>query len=806
MTRQSAIPRINPFAVFARYAADAAADLRFAWRSCTKRPAFMAVTIVSLACGIGLNTAVFSIINTVFLQGIRGVPDPGRIVTVPERLPFAAYSAVRDATVTLESVAVWQPVPVDIRFRDVMLRDVVPAVSDDYFSTLGVRPLEGRLLVPSRSSTPADTREVVLDYEFWMQTTSGDPGVLGEQVLVNRVPATIVGIAPRSFHGFGPERPPLWMHMGMLPGVRGTAADWNDPADSGWRMFGRLSAGASVGQVNAELRTLASRSPSLFPKGLLGETAGGEGWSGPVSPEKRIEFLLVVVAPLVVVGLVLWIGCSNVANLLLARASARRKEIAIRLANGATRSRLIRLLLTESLLLALAGGAAGMLLAAWTLDVVWLALPDVPRLAVEIDARVLLYTSGVCVLATLLFGLVPALHATRLDVAPLLKGEAAGPHAEPRRGTHVRRFFLITQFGSSMALLLVAGTFVRAVVVSHTGPRSALIDHLAVAYVEADQPSDGLRAAHWRALRESVQRIPGVLSVTLTDPAVAHAALVPEGAAASTGRPDAAIQDIDRGFLTTSGITVLAGIGDIAALRPGPVEQVLINERAARQSWGGTGALGRRFSLKADATTPVFEVAGIVRDDGVESRVFRLLREEELTAANVLVRTSPSSARVVQPLRSALSHTGGEPAFVRVATLREASTGPLARITWLALGIAAIVLSLAAVGLYGAISFVTSQRTKEIAIRMAVGARAPAVLRLVLREGVLVVSAGTVLGLAAMAVAFRFMSGMIFASWRLDPATIAGVVAVLSLATMAACYVPARRASRLDAMSVLRSD
>jgi hypothetical protein len=186
-------------------------------------------------------------------------------------------------------------------------------------------------------------------------------------------------------------------------------------------MFGRLSAGASVGQVTAELRTLAARSPSLFPEGLLAASAGKEGWTGPVSSEKRIEFLLVVVVPLVVVGLVLWIGCSNVANLLLARASARRKEIAIRLANGATRSRVIRLLLTESLLLAFAGGAAGMLLAGWTLDVVWLALPEVPRLAVEIDSRVLLYTSVVCVLATLLFGLVPALHATRLDVAPLLR-------------------------------------------------------------------------------------------------------------------------------------------------------------------------------------------------------------------------------------------------------------------------------------------------------------------------------------------------------------------------------------------------
>jgi predicted permease len=765
----------------------------------------MAVTIVSLACGIGLNTAVFSIINTIFLQGIRGVPAPERIVTVAERVPFAAYREVRDASLTLDQVAVWQPVGVDLRFRDTVLRDVVPAVSGNYFTSLGVRPFEGRLFESTASRTPADTPEVVLDYEFWMQTTSGDPGVLGEQVVVNRVPATIVGIAPRSFHGFGPERPPLWIHLGMLPGVRGTPARWDDPEESGWRMFGRLAAGASLGQVNAEIQTLASRSPALFPAGLRAESAGGERWSGPVSAEKRIEFLLVVVAPLVVVGLVLWIGCSNVANLLLARASARRKEIAIRLANGATRSRLIRLLLTESLLLALAGGAAGMLLAAWTLDLLWLMLPDVPRLAVEIDARVLLYTSGVCVLATILFGLAPALQATRLDVAPLLKGEAAARQAEPRGGTGVRRFFLVTQFASSMALLVIAGTFVRAIVVSHLGPQSAFIDHLAVAYVEANQPSDALRAAHWRAVRQNVRRVPGVSSVTLTDPAVARAVVGPAGAAAA-GHAEASIQGIDQEFIAASGITVIAGTGDVSALRRSPLEQVLINGRAARQLWGGNDALGRRFSIGAAGTTPTLEVAGIVRDDGLESRVFRALRDEGLTAANVLVRTSPPSGQVVGPLRSVLSHMGGEPAFVRVATLREASTGPLARITWLAMAIAAVVLSLAAVGLYGAISFVTSQRTKEIANPMAVGAPAPAVLRLVLREGVLVVAAGSVLGLAAMAFAFRFMSGMIFASWRLVPATIAGVLAVFSGATLAACYVPARRASRLDPMTVLRSD
>jgi predicted permease len=563
-----------------------------------------------------------------------------------------------------------------------------------------------------------------------------------------------------------------------------------------------------VGQVNAELRTIAARSPDLFPNGPLIGSTGGESWSGPVSAEKRIEFLLVVVLPLVVAGLILWIGCSNVANLLLARASARRKEIAIRLANGASRSRLVRLLLTESLLLAAAGGALGMVLALWTLDFVWLTLPEAPRLAIELDMHVLLYTSAVCLAATLLFGLVPALHATRVDVAPLLKGEAPAPRADVRRGARVRRFFLVSQFASSMALLVVAGTFVRTIVATHVGEQSALMDHLAIARLEADETSGPARAAHWSAVRQQLLRVEDVTSVTLGPGGDGvRAPLVPDGTSPATpvtAVATAVVQRIDAGFFQTLGISIVAGRGDVAGPTATGVEKVVVNERTARQFWGGTDdVLGRRFSL---GESRGLEVAGLVHDDEREPRVFRALRDDDLTAADVLIRTSLPSGRVVERLRPVVSNLSSDRAFVGLTTLREVSTGPLERITRMALVIAALVLSLATVGLYGSISFVTSQRTREIAIRMAVGAPAPAVLRLVAREGILVVSIGSLLGLALIGIAFRFMSGMIFATWTLEPITIAGVLAVFSLATLGACYLPGRRAMRLDPMSVLRAD
>ena len=549
---------------------DLIADLRYALRSWKRQPGFMLVAVLSLACGIGLNTAVFSIINAIFLQSVRGVPAADRLVGIGERVPFTTFREVRETTATLETVAAWQPIGVDIRFRDTAMRRVVPVVSDGYFSTLGVQPARGRVFAVAVSREPVPGAEVVLDYEFWMKSLGGDPGVIGEQILINRVTATIVGIAPRSFHGFGPERPPLWIPMGMLPAVRERAARWQDPGESGWRIFGRLKSGGSVGQVNAELQVMAARSPDLFPNGPLIGSTGRESWSGPVSAEKRIEFLLVVVMPLAVAGLILWIGCSNVANLLLARAASRRKEIAIRLANGASRSRLLRLLLTESLLLAAAGGVLGILLAGWTLDVVWLTLPEAPRLAVELDMHVLLYTSAVCLAATMLFGLVPALHATRVDVAPLLKGEAPAPRADVRRGARVRRFFLVTQFASSMALLVVAGTFVRTVVIAHFGDKAALIDHLAITRLEADETSGPARAAHWRSVRQALLRVEHVTSVTLAPAGDgARSPLVPDGAGSVTAGVTVAVQRIDAGFFPTSGSSSSLAVG-ISPARPAP--------------------------------------------------------------------------------------------------------------------------------------------------------------------------------------------------------------------------------------------
>jgi predicted permease len=519
-----------------------------------------------------------------------------------------------------------------------------------------------------------------------------------------------------------------------------------------------------------------------------------------MSPEKQIEFLLVVVLPLVVVGLILWVGCSNVANLLLARAAMRRKEIAIRVANGAGRARLVRFLLTESLVLAAAGAILGMLLVGWTLDLVRATLPEMPKIAVALDTNVFLYTSAISLLAALIFGLAPALHATRVDVAPLLKGDDAG-FGQAGRSARLRTFFLVTQFASSIVLLVVAGTFVRTVISTHVGEDSALIDHLAVAYVESNEATPAGREAYWRRLREELQGVPRVSSVSFSAGAPERLPLtIEDSATARTGDRTAAVQRVDDAFFRTMGIGAVAGRAGLDG--SAAIEMAAVNERAARRFWGRTDVIGRRFAL---GDTPAVEVAGVVSDTEDEARVYRTLRPGDLTNATILLRTAAPAVAVVPGVRTVLLRGAADRTFTRVATFREAGLGSLQRLTRLAVIVAALVLALATVGLYGSVSFVMSQRTREIAIRLAIGAPRRRVLGLMAREGLTVVAIGSAAGLALTGAAFQFMSGMIFARWSLDPLTICGVLGVLALATLIACYVPGRRALRIEPSQALRS-
>ena len=313
-------------------------DVRYALRGWRRQPVFVAIAVLSLAAGIGLNTAVFSIVNAIFLQSIRGVPHPDRVAAIGTRVTFATFrdlrDSVRDARRRRDLATGRRPAALPRRRA---ARASCPRSPTSISPCSASAPGADGSSTSQHQRVPVANTEVVVDFEFWRDALGSDPQAIGQTILINDTPATIRGIAPRAFHGFGPERPPLWMPLGMLPAVRGTAPRWDDAGESGWRVFGRIPDGGSIEQVNAELAALSAREPHRFPAEPLLAATGGERFAGAVSAEKRIEFLLVVVLPLVVVALILWIGCSNVANLLLARAAARRKEIAIRMANGAGR-------------------------------------------------------------------------------------------------------------------------------------------------------------------------------------------------------------------------------------------------------------------------------------------------------------------------------------------------------------------------------------------------------------------------------------------------------------------------------------
>ena len=810
-----------PVAALRRVVDSTGQDFRYAARGLLRSPGFAAVAILSLAAGIGLNTAVFSIINTVFLQEIRGVPDPGRVAFVGARETYPGFRALREQSRSFTGLVAQHRMPVEIRWEGTAVRRVAPLVSDDYFAVLGLRPAAGRFFQPAASALPADAPEAVLDHRFWTETLGGRRDVLGKTILVNDVPLTIVGVAPRAFHGAGPERPPLWVPLGLRPALAGRSLDWADTTLREWTLTGRLRDGVSPAAAAAELRTIAARAPHLFGRTSIVVATGRERWTGAVSAEKRIEFLLVVVVPLVVVGVILWIGCSNVANLLLARAVARRKEIVIRLATGAPRWRLVRLLLAESLLLAAAGGGAGLLLGLWALDLVWATFPEFATLAVEMDGRVLAYTAAVSIVATLLFGLAPALQATRVDVRPALDGGGLGPEGR-LSGSRLRGFFLVTQIASSMALLVIAATFVRTLLATYVGEEAARMDRVAVGWLESGETAPEARAAVWARVRREVSAIPGVRGLTLREGAADRKAdLLPEGEATRRAgafvQPGAAdrsvlVQRADTTYFPVAGHAVIAGHVPPPAERRAPDaeergrrEPVVVNERAARRFWPGEagGALGRRFALGGEGA---FEVAAVVRDDGRDARVYRMLADGDLAAANVLVVGAGPAAALVPPLRAALVRLAPDPAWVRVHTLRDAALDPLRRLTRMALAVGLLALALAAVGLFGSISFHTTQRTREIAIRVAVGATRLDVLRLLLGHGARVVGAGALLGLALVAVAFRFMGGMIFGEWRLDVVTLAAVAAVFAATTVLASWLPGLRATRVDPITVLRSD
>ncbi len=843
-----------------RLVEETAADVRYALRGLARNPSLAAVVVVSLALGIGANTAIYSVLDAVLLARLP-VRDPDRLVLlgwsaadwpsaylddlegssrpgegagmVSESFSSFAFHELARRTTALSHVAAFaandQHVNVGLagRARDA----VVQAVSGGYFGTLGVAAARGRLLVPADDSAGAATTAVA-SYAFWRGRMGGDPAAVGASIVVNGAPVSIVGIAPPGF--FGVERgasPDLWVPLSFYE------AQWEkqspDTLPGNPRMWwlsvvGRLRPGATVDEAQAELAvafrqtlTAAPGSATASPVPRLHAAPAGRGLD-----TLRRRFSTSLWLLMAMVALLLAIACANVAGLLLARAAARRQEIATRVSLGAPRARLVRQLLVESTVLSVLGGAAGLLVARWAAAVLvgfFAESRDQVRVDVSLDARVLLFTAVVSVACGLVFGLAPALRLTR--------SRALAPGAGDRR-THARphrsgRVLVAMQVGLSLVLLvgagLMLGTLRRLQSVDVGFPRERLV-------VFDVKPGlngyDGQRlAGYYEELARRMAAIPGVRSV-------AFSLLGPIGSGSSTSRLEilgsgAPGRQVDfhrhlvsAGYFDTLGVPVLAGRAISAGDTATAPRVAVVNREFARRYLGGADPLGRvlrRGTAEKPFDAEVVGVVGDVRYNQVRETPPPTVYFSYLQASprpdyvpffmNYLVRTEGDPRPVELALHRAALSLDKDVPLVNVRTEETVIDQVLfleRAFAWLTAAFGVVALALAGVGLYGTISYTVAQRTPEIGVRVALGATRGRILAWVLRQTAQVVLAGVAFGLPLAWAAARLLKSRLYELSPGDPWTLAAAVAAVLAASAVALWLPARRATRVDPVVALR--
>jgi predicted permease len=776
-------------------------DVRFGARMLRKNPAFASVAVLSLAIGIGLNTAVFSIINTVFYQTIRGVPEPRRVLIFNEGgASFAGYRLLREQANDVAAIAAARSVSAVVEGGGGGQPAKIVAVSADYFTVLGARTSLGRSfpVLGGAAATDYAEPEAVVAHAFWETHLGRDPAVLGRVLRVNGTSVTVVGVAASDFHGPGPEGPAMWVPLGWFPVL--TRQQSPPPRDS-VGLIGRLRPGVSLEQAQAAVTVIAARSPEIFGATHYRLSLGREDWRGEVSPEKRVEFVLVTTVPLVAVGGLLWIACSNVGTLLFARAMQRRKEIAIRIAGGASRMRLVRMLMIESLLLALLGGAAGLWMSQATLDFVFATLSEFGALSVQLDGHVLLYTAAVSVVASVLFGLVPALEASGTDVSGALKADSGQPSF---RGRRLRAFFLASQIATSVALLVVAGTYLKTLIAgAYVGPQGRMLDHLVIAQLPASRDAASRGESH-RAILGQTRLLPGIEAAAIVEFSPAPRVFTRPGEPAPQPGKEVKVglHRIDSNYARVVGLALRGGSMLTPQAAEGGLREGLVNKAMLDAFWAEGEGIGARFDLDGEP----FAVVGVV-DDGYTRPVAYTQLPLVAERVGLLVRTRGKAREAVPLIAGMLRKHTAENEFLHVAPLRETAFRFVSVMARLGGYLGGLALLLAAAGVYASTSFSTGQRTREIGVRMALGASRRSVLALVLGGGLKVIGGGAAAGLVLALIGLRLLTGLTGGSGSgLDIVAIVSVIAFFAVVAAAACLVPAWRGARVNPVEALRAE
>jgi len=796
-------------------------DLRYAIRMLLKKPSFTAIVVLALAIGIGANTAIFSVVNAILL---RPLPykhferitmiwmDNPKLGVAEDWHSYPNYIDYKDQNQVFEDMAAFNDRSFNLTGTGDPARVVGVWTTASLFSVLGVEPMLGRAFTEEEEE-PGKDLVVILSNGLWQRRFGGDPGIVGQPINMNGVNRTVLGVMPASF-AFPEKKTELWIPLALTPERKQARTLIS------YKAVGRLKPGVTLEQASADLGPIAKRiDDEYFQSGYginLVKLHSQE--TGKVRPA-----LLILLGA---VAFVLLIACANVANLLLARAAMREKEVAIRLALGAGRLRIVRQLLTESALLAVAGGGVGLLLAVWGLDaLVALSPADIPRLdQTGIDGRVLAFTLAVSLLTGLVFGLAPALQASKPDLNDSLKESGRGS-TSGKSAMRIRSLLVVSEIALSLVLLVGAGLLIRSFMRLQQFDLGFNADNLLTMRVQlpGSKYREGKQvASFYQQLLERLGTVPGVHSVGaisdifLTDTPNSTGFTI-EGRPVAVGAEaiEVPLDSVSPGYFKVMGIPLLRGREFDDRDVDGAPPVAIINETFLRRFFPGEDPIGKRYVYGGpDPQNPWITIVGVVGDmrrtgfdRPVRPETFLPEAQATANALTIVARTANDPASFATALRNEVWAIDKDQSVYDIKTMHETLSEMRSqrRFNMLLFGIfAAVALTLAAVGIYGVISYSVTQRTHEIGIRIALGAEKSDVLGLIVGQAMTLAGIGITIGIAGSLIFTRLMAGLLYGVSATDPATFGVIAVLLAGVALVACYIPARRAARVDPMVALR--
>jgi len=802
-------------------------DVRYGLRVLGKNKGFTALAVITLAMGLGATTAIFSVVDAVLLRPLA-FRDSERLVKVFETDPKRKFDRMmispgdfnewKNRSQSFEGMASLSNVLHRVTGTDAPEDVEGVRVSADLFSLLGVRPAEGRLLL-LEDQNPDAQRVAVLSHAYWVSRFAADPQVLGRTILLDEKPHVVVGVLPpnfrQTFQSF-PGRAQIWTTV-----VNGGAESLRH-GGGGNAVIARLKAGVSINQARAEMAAIAGRLAEEYPKTNAGIGAAVYWLRDEVTGASR-ETLMILAAA---VALTLLIACANVAGLMLSRGIEREKEMAIRAAIGAGRWRVMRQLLTESVLLSLCGGLAGVLLAKWMLTAITPLIPrDVPRTdEITMDYRVLLFALAASLISVLLFGLAPAIRASRVDVNKILN-DSGRSATESRRGRWLRNGLVVAQVALTLILMTGAGLMAKTLVqLSRVDPGfdAQNLITMSVRLPRSADESFERWNLFWDSLIERTRGLVGVENAAvvqplpLSDSSFSTRIQLPGAAAADPeANPMAGYLTVSRDYFRLMGIRLLRGREFKDSDRAGTAPVIVVTESFARKFFPGQEAIGQTLVVDVGMRfAQSVTVVGVVSDTRMRldkeprPQLYKLSSQFPTPMTYLVARTRANPGALAAAMRDAVfSMNRNQPVGV-IRTMDDIWAGyAVAPRFYLALlgSFALLAVTLATVGVYGALSQTVSRRTREIGIRMALGARGLDVRRMVLRQGAALALVGVAVGIGGALALTRLMKGLLFDVSATDPLTFIAVAALLVVVTLSACYLPARRATRVDPMVTLRA-